>query len=228
MVRQAFLKDLNDVFAKSQYFSEHDFDVTSAERNDGYTIAIKYRHSQEFLISAKIADIIQPDQKDFEIQGNATPGDIAVTEFFVVYGKAKFLAYVGQWLKRLRTELEAIPANRQLEEQRRQIDAILSQLSGLEDEYFSREEADSLRQRLDELEHQMSERIAETEKDSERANKRIEQLERDFELLKTSVEVLRKPGWASTFASRVAKWMKDPQNRGLLKDGVEVTRKLLE
>ena len=131
MIRQAFLHDINETLAKSGYFSEHDFAITSKGTSADVSLTIKYRYDPQYAINASIADVIQPDQRDFEVQGNATPGDMSVTEYFLTHGKAKFLIYVGTWLKRLRSELEAIPANRQIEEQRRQIDAIVAQFDNL-------------------------------------------------------------------------------------------------
>ena len=227
MVRQAFLKDLNDAINKSQHFEEHDFQISWKPADIGYDLLLAYRYDDNYYLSAHVDGAIENEQRDVAIFGIAQPGDIGVTENFRVYGRTRFVAYIRQWLMRLRAELEALPINRLVEEQRQRIEDLIGQLDDLPNEYFSRTEAQELKDRLDRLEEQMvSSVIANAAKDED-VSKRVTALENDFAALKENVEILKKPGWARAFATRVTKWMYDAENRKLVSDGVEITRKLL-
>jgi hypothetical protein len=227
MVRQAFLKELNDALNKSEHFEEHDFRIAWKAASIGYDLQITYRYDESFGIVAHVGEEVEDGQREIGIYGTAKPGDIGTSETFKVYGRAKFFAYVKQWLGRLRSELQAIPINRVVEEQRKQIEELIGNFAKLPNEYFSRDEAEALKQRLEALEQQMIDAIVKSSSDDEDVSGRVESLERDFLVLKENIDTLKKPGWARAFATRVTKWTYDPENRKLIADGIEITRKLL-
>jgi hypothetical protein len=227
MVRQAFLKEISDTLSKSEYFEEQDFKLVWKEANRGYDLQISYRYDDAYGLSGHVGEEIEDGAREIGIQGTARPGDIGLSENFKVYGRAKFLAYVTQWAGRLRSELQAIPVNRAIEDQRKQIEELLGKFAKLPNEYFSREEAESLKSRLDALEQQMIESIVSNAAEEEDVSARVTSLEQDFTVLKETLGNLKKPGWARAFATRVARWMHDSDNRKLLADGVDITRRLL-
>jgi hypothetical protein len=227
MVRQAFLKELNDALSKSEHFEEHDFKVDWKAANVGYDLTIVYRYDEAYGINAHVGEDIEEGKREIGIWGTASPGDIGTSESFTIYGRTKFFAYVKQWLGRLRTELQAVPVNRIVEEQRKQIEELIGTFAKLPNEYFSRDEAEVLKARLDALEQQMVEVIISNAAEDEDVSSRVSNLEQDFTVLKEHVQTLKKPGWTRAFATRVAKWMRDSDNRKLLADGVEITRRLL-
>lgn len=227
MVRQAFLKELNDALNKSERFEDHDFKVDSKAANIGYDFKIVYRYDEAYGITAHVGEEVDEGQREIAIYGNASPGDIGTSESFRIYGRSKFFAYVKQWLGRLRAELMAVPVNRAVEEQRKQIEELIGRFARLPNEYFGRDEAEVLKERLDALEKQMVDAIIGNAAKDEDVSARVASLEQDFSVLKENVETLRKPGWARAFATRVTKWMRDPENRKMLADGVDISRRLL-
>jgi ABC-type phosphate transport system auxiliary subunit len=145
----------------------------------------------------------------------------------------------GLWIRRqsgdsseiLTTEqcdsLSAIPFHRELAEQRTIIEEIEEQVASFPDQYFTKEESERIKQRLNELESQLRENIEKHTRDQDEAKRQISELKRDFEILRQTLDALNKKGWAGTLLVRVARWVKNPQNLQLLKSGAEVAKAFL-
>ena len=221
MVRAAFVQDLVRRIA-SQGFDEHDFTFDSSEDEYGHALVITYRYEPEYRLTAHFTP-----PRDV-VTGGMAPGRVTSSEPFEVKNASEFGYLVGEWAKRVGEELRAAPFARELQEQRRRIDELLAEFDDLPDEYFTREEAEDLRARLQQLEQQLAEHISASAAFDKNVDERLEELHEEFDDLRTNVDRLRKKGWLASFAKRVYRWGKDPANRALLKDGVEVTRKLLE
>jgi len=215
-----------DELTKTRYFTEHDFVIVSDGRKDrSIALKIQYRHEPRFAFTAVLPATFV---RDGDIFVTAVPGSIAESEQAEVFGKEGLLLRVAQWVEHVRAELKALPTARELERERARIDALIAQVSKLPDEYFTKEEGDRLKARLDELEKRFVENVRTTTKGTGEAKLKIEQLRTEFDMLKATVDVLKKPGWAASFAARCGRWLRDPSNRALLKDGADVARKLLE
>lgn len=228
MIRQAFRRELCETINKSSFFKDQDFDIRTTDRSNDSSLVVQYRYDPQYSISVTIANKITPSEGDFAISGNATPGDMTRTEVIKMFGRSDFTVYLQAWLRRLKAEIDAVPMSRLVEEQRIEIEQIYARFGTIEDEYFTREEANALRLKLDELEQQMVERIAEAANGSAAADRKITELKSDFEGLKGSVESLRKPGWLKAFATRTSQWVRDPENRALLEDGTKIVKGFLE
>jgi hypothetical protein len=228
VIRQAFLRDINQALGKSGYFRDHDFDIRSTDRSSDTALTVQYRYDTNYVINVAISKRISSQEDDFAVTGTASPGDMSQTEQFTVYGRDDFLGYVSAWANRLKNELDAIPVNRQLDEQRHEIDAIYEQFGDMRSEYFSRDEAEHLKTRLAELEQHLKERVAETTKSSAASEARIAEMTREFAALKNSVDLLKKPGWFKSFSTYMASWLRNAENRAILKDGADIVKGLLE
>ena len=94
-------------------------------------------------------------------------------------------------------------------------------------DYFSRQEAEHLRNRLDELEARLKQNLQDTIEDQTEMQTRIDELANEMSVLKENVDVLNKRGWAKALVTRTFEWAKDPANRKLLNSGAEVAKELL-
>jgi antirestriction protein ArdC len=119
------------------------------------------------------------------------------------------------------------PIVRQVEEQERLLDDLMQQVQGLPDEYFSKDEAQDLVRRLEELEHRLSDNLAANINDKAQLNSQIQAIVSDIQMLKDNIGSLKKPGWAKALMVRAAEWIKVPANRQLLRSGAEVAKELL-
>jgi ABC-type phosphate transport system auxiliary subunit len=155
------------------------------------------------------------------------PGEINNFETFTVKDKAEFLDAIKIWVSILASELEGIPERRELEEQRAKLEDLLKSTSEMADTFFSKEEADSMMVRLQDLEEQMKRQLEEAAKSKEEADIKIKVLREEFEVLKASLGYMTKKNWAKSAMVKVFEWMKDPTNRKLLKSGADAARILL-
>lgn len=224
MVRASFLNEIGTVISASNFFDVNDFDISTKEENRNYSLQIQYKYDRRFWFTAQIPKAKSSDAK---ISVTTSPGEINEKETNSVDSKYGLSRSVGEWLVRMREELLAIPVYRQVNEQRRNLEETLKRLQDVEEVAFSREEADEIKAELDKLKEQMIEHIKSNAEGRAEQNQKIQAITNDVDALKSSVDVLSKPNWARAAITRFYKWAKDPDNRGLIKDGVEVTSKLL-
>jgi len=135
--------------------------------------------------------------------------------------------YIKDWLKRLDEELSSIPLQRQIEEQHQEIQLIFEQLRDIPKDFISKQEAEGLSARLDELETRLTKNLQETVADQAELETKIKTISDDMSLLKENMNVLNKRNWAKALVTRTFEWAKDPVNRKLLKSGAEVAKELL-
>jgi hypothetical protein len=69
------------------------------------------------------------------------------------------IGHIKLWKSALEDELIALPAKRRFDEQQRLLDSLMDQFRHLPEEYFTREEAEDMRAKLDEIESRFSAHI---------------------------------------------------------------------
>jgi len=98
--------------------------------------------------------------------------------------------------------LKAAPLHRHYEAQRDQIEAIVSELGELDDTFFTREEAEQLKQRLDDLEAQLAANIRGAVDEEGLQEIELTSLHDEIEDLKNKTVTRTKSGWARSLARR--------------------------
>jgi hypothetical protein len=226
------LNDVRKAISSNKYFEEDDFLVTSSKNNsNNYVLQIQYRFEPRFKFLAWIPD--HETKKDeygsmeFKITTQESPGQMGETERSTYSGKGELLSGISSWLGAVEQELLAIPIYRQAAEQKEQLEEILTQFESLGDTYFSQEEAQEMKKRLDELEQRIAENLKNTITDQSELKTKLQNLEADMNVLKEKLASHKKRGWAGAVAVRVLEWAKDPVNRKVLTSGAEITKDLL-
>ncbi|HEY0778845.1 MAG TPA: hypothetical protein VGD56_12825 [Gemmatirosa sp.] len=232
MIRAQLLNEIHAALDAGQQFKADDFAIEATPGKDGAgSLSIRYRFDSTYYFRAEIPNTVEErfllGGHQVNIIGITTPGTLTDTERLAYSSKEKLLAGITQWTNRIRDELLAIPLHRQQAEQQAQLEALLGQIDALPDEYFTRDEAQAVRARLDELEQQLRANIEAAAKTHTDAAAELAALHSDIELLKQSTESLKKAGWAGSLAVRMKRWSGNPENRELLKSGATVARTLL-
>lgn len=161
------------------------------------------------------------------MQVECTPGDLMVTESFFYAGTSEFLQGIVAWTQRLQQELEVTPLHRSISDQQSQIDALLASVGEIPNDYFTRDEADELKLRLDKLERDLATSAKESISDPTKLEKKLESIHADIQELKDRTHQLKKSGWFKAASVKLLDWSKDPANRALLSNGYQVVRSLL-
>ena len=227
MIRTQYLTQINGLIKDDGRFKETDFTVAFASTDADFELDITYLFEPKYRFKAE-ADLANGVANgDIYVALTLCPGHIFEQESFNVRASA-LTDNIKNWLSRLRNELASIPIQREMEEQRRQILDIVKQLDDVPGEYFSKQEAEAVKAKLEDLESRLIKNLEETETNRKEAKEKIKIITDDMAVLKNDMQILSKKGWAKSLMTRTFEWAKDPTNAKLLKSGAEVVRKLLE
>jgi hypothetical protein len=224
MLRANVVRQILTTLEKNPKFRAEDFSVDQSATGETLTLIITYRYEDSYAFRAMIP---LTDKQQFVIAANMSPGNLLAEETGAYGSTASLLTGIKNWVIRIDQELQAVPANRELAAQQQAIEDLVETIAGLSDEYFTREEADDLLRRLDELEAQLAQNVRERVTNKKERDSKIERIHADVESLKEKVVVLKKSGWLKAAGVKTLGWLKDPTNRALLKSGAEVTKSLL-
>jgi len=155
------------------------------------------------------------------------PGQLALTEKFKYEKTVGIGLAIRDWLTNLWEDITIAPENRIFLAQKEEIEKIKERVSGLPDEYFSAEEGNELKLRLEKLESQLTERLTTENPDKVEAEKQIEKLHEEIEILKQTIYSIKKSGWFKSFVTKTMTWLADPSNQKLLHAGKEIITNML-
>ena len=241
MIRKHYLTQIGSMINEHGRFKEADFWTTfepreaarDAEIEEGvedretqYALEITYCYEPQYKFIATMRPSDEQTPRSIYTTVTASPGHLLVTETATNVPAHQLSDYIRGWLQRLDEELSSVPLQRQLEEQHREIESIFKQLDQIPKDFISRQEAEVLRGRLDDLEARLIQNLQETVADQEELENKIKAISDDMSTLKENMQALNKRGWAKSVVTRAFEWAKDPANRRVLKSGAELAKDL--
>lgn len=225
MLRNTFVAQVHRSLNDHGAFKSEDFEIDQYDRGPGAARLItKYRFDSSYYFDI---DFGLDENENPQITVESSPGELFQKESLSFDGTTSLLVGVKAWSQRLNQELISAPIQRKIAAQQIEIDQLLESMEDLADEYFSREEGEELRRRLDALEEQLSAAAKQTIPDEKELANALDRIHNDIEDLKVQSDRLRKPGWFKLSALRALQWTKDPTNRKLLTNGAEVAKSLM-
>ncbi len=231
LMRASFPPMINKVIAETSYFKAEDFSLAVETEEDTDVLTIVYLPNSTIKLIARIPRKRIRGAPDFgrAIDILVSPGDLVEIELLSYNSNSTIdlLNTIRAWLSRVQEDLLAIPANRQLEEQRKQLETFISQFENLSDEYPSREEVEKLKNRLTDFETQLADFIKSTVINQEEQNKQLEELSSEMNLLKSKLDSHTKKGFAIVLLNRLREWSKNPTFQQVLAKGAEEATKAL-
>lgn len=233
MIRGKHQKDIITTINNHKRFDSSDFEIKSIKdsRGGSTTLTIKYLVEQKYNIVFKMPNSKTKDEDGYgdcyKFVGTVCPGPLAYNESFTFTGIEGLYSRIKEWLDCIWEELLSNPIIKKIEEQQIEINKIVENFDRLEDDYFSIEEAEDLRIRLNKLEEDLKGQIEENSKDKKEAESKIIELQNDIDTLKQTVESFKKKSWLKGFTGKVFKWTRNSKNREILKDGYNVVREFL-
>lgn len=164
--------------------------------------------------------------------GSMLPGKYVDKEEFSVTSIEELSKTLDTWLNELEIELSGVHNSKRLEDQEKRIKEIKEKVDEYilnnytsEDEinnYASEEEIEHLKNKLNELEEFIKQKIDEFKLSNEEKEKDIESLKNDFEKLRKSAEIMNKKNFFKNFAVTTASWTFDPNKRLRLAGGLKL------
>jgi len=233
MIREKFYKDINNTIDKHIRFDSADFRIEpfKAPQNAFTTLTIKYSVEPKYKIVFKIPTSTTTDKDSYSsyyaFSGSVCPGPLAYEETFSFKGEEGVFERISIWLNCIWEELSSNPIVKKVENQQQQIDEIFEKFESIQDGYFSDDEAEELKKRLESLEETLKIQIKQNSEEKKIFEQEVAKLHNDIDTLKQTVQSLKKKGWLKSFTSKVYKWSKDSDNRKMLKDGYSVIREFL-
>jgi hypothetical protein len=156
------------------------------------------------------------------------PAEASVSEAWQANSLDEVFGFIQNWKRFLREDLIADPILRQIEKHESALKEIFRRLDEAADEEFRPEEMESLHVRLDELQSRMEQQLSAATTDNVVLKEQLEKLKGQFERLSSVVDQGNRKGFFRRLFGQAAEWMKDPQNRQLLRDGASMATQLIE
>ncbi|MBN9483724.1 MAG: hypothetical protein BGO70_08970 [Bacteroidetes bacterium 43-93] len=246
MLRPKINSKIYSVLNSSTYFKASDFKIEIEEQYGDAVVTITYEYEEKYNIELRIPNSkTEKSRKEtsqnafgqqttktieytvYEIKGKMSPGILAHSEDFINEGENGIACAINAWLKNLWEDITIAPELRQFNSQQEEIEKIKERVNGMPNEYFTVEEGEELKSRLDKLESQLTEKLNTENPDASDAEKQINKLHSEIEVLKQTIFSLKKPGWFKSFITKTMTWLSNPTNQKLLKAGKDLVVTML-
>jgi Zn-finger nucleic acid-binding protein len=239
MLRPTTLNQVLRAIDQSGYFKSEDFSVTTTDTDYESKLRLHFLYDERYFLEATIpikksaldntgfVAALQSKRFAFCISGTTSPGEMSTQEPFECENIDGLQKVVLQWIERLKSEFRMAPIFRELDLQKEKLDQMMAKVECVPDEYFSRQEADALRQRLDDLESRLTEGLNQRKQDKDEVQNQVNAIHSDIEMLKDALNNLKKPGGAKIFTIRLFKWASVPENREMLSSGAHLAKDLI-
>jgi len=227
LLKLSFRTEIRESLGKGRFHGE-EFLIEQKEHQSSVTLSISYRFDSEFFFRAEIPNIMGQRNEVITISILTCPGIMSQKENSMVKESYELLTAINEWTKRVYEELNARPIYRDLAENQEEIEELINRVNELPDEYFTKEEAQEMKHKLDDLEQSFLLKLHEIISDQNDLKKRERELHSEIESLKMTIDLLKKPGWAGTMLIRFSDLFKDSETKKLLRSGaIEVGKQLL-
>jgi len=233
MFREKFKSEIIEVLSSKSFFSNYDFTIAANDSKKGQ-ISIAYNHCEKYYFIFQIPDGERTKKGDYGdvnyylYHATIAPWEAAELESVRFESKSEFLKGLNRWLGFLEEDLTSSPTNRKLKSMEEKMSSYSEMIDEIEGEYFSQEEADSLKNKIDELHVKMTESINNLDKDSNEKARTIRELKQEIEGLKTKIEILDKKGALKSLVGRILVWTSKPENQKLIGDGTTFVKGLID
>jgi len=227
MIRPRLLQDLRAAIDKSNYFVADDFHIDTEDTKDASSIlTVRCRCNDSYYLVA-IVPLSASNGAWFDISMTVKPGSIADTEVLAVGAWDDVVRSTQSWLARIHEELQAVPVARRLVAEAEELEDLLRKYAALPDEYFTTSEASEMEERLEQIQARMEENLQTQVGDPDLLKPKIAGIRQDVYTLKETLHSLKKHRWAGALLVRVCGWMREAENREVLRSGADVAKTLL-
>ena len=195
-------------------FRYEDFNIEEKEEEDIY-IKINYNNFYYYIFLNKFENV-------FDIY--CKPGLVLSEESCSLdmgHFEGGIEMNIRKWLIRTKNEMlnpvQERYINSKIQNFRKELDAKLNEI---EDTFFTKEEGEKLKERLDILEQMISEeKFKNTDLQSE-----IDKMRSEIEFLKDTVDKIEKKKWIKNAILKIWSWGQNPENKQLIEAGVSTIK----
>lgn len=204
---KTFLKEVEFELNRGNFLSD-DFII----KTENYPKYIKLIIEYLYLPQYKFEGVIYKDEEKFD--ANYNPGTVTLIFKKNNLVKNEFLSAIREWLENTYSEMTRAPIERKVKEHDEILKSWQEKIHSMGEEgehFFTKEEGEELRDKLNELEELLKNEIIEKDKNDENtyAQKRdLNKLSSEINTLRQHLEVLNKKNWFLSFSVRLFTWIK--------------------
>lgn len=236
MVREKFIRLINDTIDKNPKFSFADFTVEQKKttiRGVQTIVKIQYNYNENYSLNINIPtnrtsfkknDYSNEKILDYEIECEYSPGDIEMNEKINVRGTNGVLNHLSYWLNLVWDELMAIPINREFNNLKDSVDQLFGEMKKVSNESFTQSEREDFESKLDELEKRFAENIKSQELEKQELESKLKTLHSEIDGLKKTLKVFNKKNWFKSFGAKILSWGAKPENQKMISDGAKIVK----
>jgi hypothetical protein len=239
MVREKFIRLINDTIDKNPKFSFADFSIEQKKtttRGIQTIVKVQYNYDENYYLNINIpssrSSFKKNDYSDekiltYEIECEYSPGDIELNEKITVRGTDGVLNHLSYWLTLVWDELMAIPINRDFSNLKDSVDELFGEMKKVTDESFTQNERDDFEKKLDELEKRFADNITSQQFEKQELEDKLETLHSEIDGLKKTLKVFNKKNWFKSFGAKILGWGAKPENQKMIADGAKIVKGFL-
>ncbi|KZZ82522.1 hypothetical protein [Bacillus sp. SJS] len=196
MINATFGREIAETLT-TDYFISEDFLYESSQMAKMKNFTYKYRYKDIYYFK------VFPQDGGTYFDVRMRPGSVMEEQALSKLAKPDLLKAIKGWLHNIKSETENLPFSRQLKKMQTDISDMQDKfdkhiMEG--DNYFSQEEGNELRSRLEQIESRLAETLDESEADE------LKKLTEDVEGLKALVATLSKKNWLLALSARMYHW----------------------
>ncbi|MBN8672374.1 MAG: hypothetical protein J0L80_16940 [Chitinophagales bacterium] len=241
MLRHKIKNLVYSILSSNTNFNISDFKITTESKYSSTQLKIVYEYDEQYYVNVTIPEGLTEKERQetthsvrmigmaeqtktvkysvYEIDVTMCPGILSYSENIKYEGQDGITKAISKWLVNLWEDLTISPQLRAIKVQTEEIEKIKEKVVNVPDEYFTVEQGEEIKSRLDKLEEQLAKVLLDELPDDKTANTQIEKLHNEIEVLKQTIHSLKKPGWFKSFITKTMTWLSNPTNQKLLKAG---------
>lgn len=215
-------KGILDSLKKYNSFEQDDFDI---QEDKFGRISITYRYSDKNYIFY----IVIPKKSEngtYRFTGTIRPGKYSDEETYELFDFDEILNKIVDWCKSLKADLFSVHENRRFDEMTKIISDLNTQFDekakNIEDAYLTKEEAEIIIAKLEEIEKIHAEHLEKEIEDKAKLKKELDEVKSEFTKLKQSTGFLKKKAWFKKCYNKLATWYMNTDKRVLLTNSLKV------
>lgn len=189
----------------SKHFLSDDFNIKTESYNSYIKLIINYSYLPQYVFEG----YIYKDEEKFEVQFNPGAVTTAVKKDNLL--RQEFLMAIREWLNNTYSEMTNSPIERKLKEHDEILKSWQEKIHSMGEEgehFFTKEEGEELRNKLNELEELLKNEIVEKSGNDYAQKQDLDKLNSEINTLRQHIEVLNKKNWFLSFSVRFFNWIK--------------------
>lgn len=201
---KTFLKEV-EYELNSEHFLSDDFNIKTESYNNYIKLIIKYSYLAQYMFEG----YIYTNEERFDARFN--PGTVAIIVKKENLLKQEFLMAIREWLKNTYNEMTNSPVERKVKEHDEILKSWQEKIQSMGEEgehFFTKEEGEDLRKKLNELEELLKNEIIGKEESEYEQKQDLDKLNSEINTLRQHLKVLNKKNWFLSFSVRLFAWIK--------------------